>query len=410
MMRQNDVFQVLVTKGNAVPLAAGSPVTSLAPGQIGVFDANTRLSVNGSGKSREIFIAVGVDRDADTVTDDILLNAGGQIQTAGIQVYNFRPHTAPQPMIVDLTNVLATCGKDYTIKYEFRNDKIYRTQGFVQFTKSYTVPADECACDGDCAAFDGNVLVSKLKTAINADTPNLVVASIITPIALTTATHGVAANLAIGAVVSDADMIAVTAYFKTVNTDASRTNDVVMTLRTTTVPLALNNFFTVNQKYFYPRETTIITTLKDGFENTGTVTTIQNAAYEEGSHYDLKQKEYKALGYKGSVYKSSAINGLAFDENFEYFAETGVKYDQFALTYKNTAPSGSRMYDNTLDTIIAIPIGDKTNTTLGLVAILDGLFGPFGFDTLVSDVTASNQTATVVETTTSKGVTNDGIG
>ena len=53
MSTNNKVFQVLVTKGNASALTAGGTLDSLASGQIGVFDANTNLAIDGTGTVKD---------------------------------------------------------------------------------------------------------------------------------------------------------------------------------------------------------------------------------------------------------------------------------------------------------------------------------------------------------------------
>jgi len=104
MARDNDVFQVLVTKGNQAILAKGKKVEELAPDQIGIFDANTTLSVDGTTPVKEFFIAVGVDKDGDGVVDSINQSAGQTIQTRGIGAYSFRPHTPGKPMVVEISD------------------------------------------------------------------------------------------------------------------------------------------------------------------------------------------------------------------------------------------------------------------------------------------------------------------
>ena len=138
MSRNNDVFQVLVTKGDQEVLAANNTVADLAPGQIGVFDYNTNLSIGllGGIVPRNFYLAVGLDTDGDTVTDDIMKSAGSHIQARNLAFYSFRPHTAGQPLKVVLKNYTADCETEYGIKLELRNQEIYRTQGYNQFTKT----------------------------------------------------------------------------------------------------------------------------------------------------------------------------------------------------------------------------------------------------------------------------------
>ena len=77
--RNNDVFAVLPTVGNQVLLAAGNPVSSLLPGQLGCFDVNTGLSVASLATVRAFEFAVGIDDGAGAL-GDMRKSAGQFIQ------------------------------------------------------------------------------------------------------------------------------------------------------------------------------------------------------------------------------------------------------------------------------------------------------------------------------------------
>ena len=126
MARDNDVFQVLVTKGNKAVLGKGKKVEELLDGQIGVFDADTNLSIDGTSPIKKFFVAVGVDKDGDGVIDSLNQSAGELIQTKNIGAYSYRPHTPGKPMVVEVSNFKAKCDTEYAIKLDFRNQRIYR--------------------------------------------------------------------------------------------------------------------------------------------------------------------------------------------------------------------------------------------------------------------------------------------
>lgn len=173
MSTNNDVFNVLVTTGDQAVAAKDSTLDSLAVGQIGVFDRATNLAIDGTVLVKDFFIAVGLDTDGDTVKDDIATSAGQMIQRRNIKEYTFRPHTAAQPMIFELTGFEPNCDTDYALRLEFRNMEIYKRQGYNQFSKAYTVRTSCCEdCDtcpsGDCQEL-GNLLVDE----INLDEDNL---------------------------------------------------------------------------------------------------------------------------------------------------------------------------------------------------------------------------------------------
>jgi len=396
MSRNNDVFKVLVTKGDSAVLGAGATIDTLAPGQIGVFDEETKLSIDGTTVVRHFFIAVGVDRDGDTVVDDINKSSGQLIQRANMRFYSFRPHTAAQPMIAELVNYVADCDTDYAFKLEFRNQEIYRIQGFNQFSKTYTFRTSCCEDCADCPSGDANEITTLLVNEINNDASGLAFAEAIARQAITIATHGTSANYAIGDVVSLADVAILIAYNAG---EADPLLHVFTDTRITTVPVAINKYCDINVSYFKPRQTIIIPSLVEGFGCNGTVSITQEAAMEEGNGYDIKQKEYHSSGWgKSGPYKASTATGLAIS-GLEYFADETVKYDQFALTYDQFSIAGWLEHLNNLATIIAVPETDTT-TADSLVAVLDGLLTPLGFDALADDVALANVNPAVVEPTT----------
>lgn len=390
MAYENDIYKVLVTKGNLAPAAAGDRYEDLTPGQIGVFNAETGLAVDGTVPTKNIVLAVGVDNDLDGVTDDIITSSGENIETSKVSDFTFRPHTAAQPMIVDVAGFDAVCETDYAIKVEFRNDQIYRSQGYNQFTKTYAVKSDCCKNCETCAKGDANILAKDIINTINLDVDGLLVAEAWNPVA--------------DAAIPNVDTFIATN--SAVNTDEDETNNVIMSIRLTSKPIAINNYCSVNLKYFNQRQTWIGVSLVSGFDCTGTVTTVQDPAYSEGEGYDIKQKEYNARGYSGSPYAETNYGG--FETNFIYRAEVGVNYDQIALHHRVEGASGWGEYTNNLLSEVAIPAADPL-TRNGLIAILDNLLTPKGFEALSDDSAAAVADETVVEKTEDKGEDLDGL-
>jgi len=395
MSVNNDVFQVLVTKGNQAVLPAGGKVDTLGVGQIGVFDANTNLSFTAGATVKDFFIAVGVDKTGGSVTNSINTSAGQLIQKKNIRAYSFRPHTAARPQVTELTDFTSSCDTDYSVKIEFRNQEVYRRQGYNQFTKLYSVRT--ACCDGceTCPTGDCNELAKLLIENINSDSSGLILAEAI---------DGPG-----GAVVADID--AFIATNAAVNSDADKTNDVCLSIRLTTIPSAVESYCSINTRYFKPRDTVVIVSLAGGFDCTGKITVTQEAAFEEGSGYDVMQREYKAGGYNGKPgpYRADATTGLA-TTGFKYFAEAGIQYDKIALTYDMFSVSGWQEHFNNLATEIAVPAVDII-TRDALVAVLDSIVTPFGYDALADDAASASVDPTVVETTSGQDdPALDGIG
>lgn len=370
MSRNNDVFQVLVTKGNQDALAAGNTVSDLTPGQVGVFNFESNISIDGTAPVRNFYIAVGLDRDGDGTTDDIRKSAGSHVQSRNIAFYSYRPFEQGRPMIIEFKNFRTKCGEQYGIGIEFRNQQIYRTQGYVQFKSNYVV--DGVCCDGcstGCESGDDNLVAKKLVDAINMDHNGFVKAELINPA---------------GTVVTDYEAF-VTAN-QAVNSDDNPDNDVKLGIRITSVNQKINSYAGIDTKYFNMRETFMVPSKLMGFECSGEFTTTQTAKITQGLGYDIQQLEYFAGGWNANPgpYRTFAQNGLA--KPIEYFAEGGTQYGILALTYDQFSIGGWQEYLNNQATIIAIPSAD-TNTTSSLLGILDKVAVQIGMDELADDAT-----------------------
>ena len=402
MSRNNDVFHLLVTKGNQAVLAKDKKVTELAPGQIGVFNYDTNLSFDATVATapRNFYLAVGVDAGNGT-TGDIMKSAGSHVQGKNIAFYSFRPHTPGRPMKVLLKDYVANCETEYGVKLELRNQEIYRTQGYNQFTKTYMMKTSCCdGCEPTCPSGDANEITKQLYININNDTSGLVKANIkpragaVLPAGVTVDANG---NLTLAQV--DTIMAANAAQ-----TDPA--NYVYTDLEIETVPQTIQDFCSVSLNYMYPRQTVAILTKVGDFKCSGTVATTQTAVFEEGAGIDVKQLEYQAKGWTESPYRVSTVNGVA--DNRIYITDASAKYDVFALTYDQFSLGGWLEYFHNQASIIAIPTADAT-TRNGLAAILDKVAVAQSFEPLADDAAAAIVDPTVIEKTTDKSVTTDGI-
>src|SRR3989337_904872 len=142
MSVNNRPSAVLVTSGNQALAVAGTLIDALAPGQIGVYDANTRVALAGTEGPRQFFLAVGVDKTGSATLEDIVVSAGQYIEAKNVYTYNFREHSAAQPQIIEIADYKGECETDYAIKVELRNQQIYRTQGHNPFMKTYAFRTD----------------------------------------------------------------------------------------------------------------------------------------------------------------------------------------------------------------------------------------------------------------------------
>ena len=402
MSRNNDVFHLLVTKGNQAVLAKDKKVTELAPGQIGVFNYDTNLSFDATvaAAPRNFYLAVGVDAGNGT-TGDIMKSAGSHVQGKNIAFYSFRPYTPGRPMKVLLKDFVANCETEYGVKLELRNQEIYRTQGYNQFTKTYTMKTSCCdGCEPTCPSGDANEITKQLYININNDTSGLVKANI-KPRAGATLPAGVTVDAQGNLTLAQVDTIMAANAAQ-----ANLANYVYTDLEIETVPQTIQDFCSVSLNYMYPRQTVAILTKVGDFKCSGTVVTTQTAVFEEGAGIDVKQLEYQAKGWTESPYRVSTVNGVA--DNRIYITDASAKYDVFALTYDQFSLGGWLEYFHNQASIIAIPTADAT-TRNGLAAILDKVAVAQSFEPLADDAAAAIADPTVIEKTTDKSVTTDGI-
>lgn len=385
MSKNNDVFQVLVTKGNQAPLTIGNPISALADGQIGVFSYKDNLSITAASNAadkREFYIAVGIDRDADGTIDDIQ-KSSGVIQARNIVAYTARCYEPAQPKIIDITDFTVKCDTDYAIKVGIKNQKAYANYGFNYPYKTFVVHSNCCTQEcGGCPESNCNDLVKSFVNEINADIEKIFTASFI-DYTTTPGTPIVIAPAAVDAWVADPANV-----------------DKCLGIRLTGSPIALYNYCKTNLKYEFPRSTDLTVHLVEGFDCNGTATTVQELAYEEGAGYDIAQLEYEAGGWNGKPgpYRQSELVGESIG-NFETFAVKTGKYVQINITSDQESTSGFRDYKNRINTTIAVPCGETT-TLATLLAILDSAvtstFGP------LADDIADCPSCSTVESTSAK--------
>jgi len=371
MSKNNHVFQVLVGAGNQAILAAGETVADLVAdnviGKIGIFDAVTNLSVDETDSPSAVYIAVAVDNDGDGVVDGIKKSAGQKINLKGLKGYEFTPYQAPLPQIVTISDYGDTLGgTEFIIRLEFRNQEIYKKQGYNQYSKAYPIKTDGTAV----TAVDANQITIKFVNAINNDPLQLVTAEAIAADTITIATHGTSVNYSAGDVMTLADV----AVIETFNATADEADKVYSSIQITTNSLGINKFFQINTKYYTPRQTIVIPSLVSGFDGTGTITITQDIKNEQGSGYDVKMKEYEAAGWDATgPYRQYATTGLPKDELI-YAASETAKYHQIVLTTEDSSYGGFQTFYNTVSNIIAIPQADTTTLT-SILTVLDGITG-----------------------------------
>ena len=437
MSRNNDVFSVLVAETTLK--TAGKSVSELAPKQIGVFNADTNLSLaSNSTVPKGFYLAVGVaDKSNPAILGDVVTSAGQLIQKENVKFYQAQKYSAGLPEIVEISDFTAKPDSEYAIKFEFRNQRIYNQQGYNQFSKTYVV---KTSC-GTTSEGDPVELVTKFLEALNNDGTGMFKAEAISggtlltvttaptvagditvsigdvDIAVTVAATDTAAEAATkiaaainAATTTDAKAVASGATVQISNivigtaatVDEGTTLAVVTAtggnavidlatiaegvtpgIRVTTNPLAVNEFCNINTLYLKPRETVMIVSLTSGFDCGGIVEVIQDVVYEQGSGYDVRQREYKAGGWNGKPgpYRVSELNGVA-SNGFRYFSDADTKYNRVNLTYDQFSIGGWQEYLNNLATEVYFPVGAEAEV-IKFLTVLEAML-PAGFESQTS--------------------------
>lgn len=374
MSANNPVFQVLVPTGNQAVLAAGSDVTALAVGQIGVFSATTNLSQDATTivNERAIFLAVGVDTAGGSTLNDVATSAGQNIPRNDIDAYSFRCYNPEQPNIIDITDFTnIECETTYSFKVEFRaNSQAYQMYGFNQFSKIFSVTTPCCGPGCDCPSGDCNKLAELLVNAVNADTDKIIFAQYLDY----TTTPGSPV------VVPAVDVAAWIAA----------NPGKCLGVRITDIPSKVYTYCNIPLRYYKNVQFLMIVSLIDNLSCEATSTIFQIPSFGEGQGKDIGWLEYEAGGYNGKPgpYRVGELAGTAIG-NFQRFSTNAGKYNQLNLHYSPQIVGGWDEYKNKMNTIVAAECttGANANRTFTtLLPVLDAFFETQGFKPLAAAV------------------------
>jgi hypothetical protein len=393
MSANNPVFQVLIPLDDQRCLAAGGTVTSLAPGQLGVFSATTGLSQDATTvvNERSIFLAVGVDTTGTGTVDDIATSAGQLIPRNAIDDYSFRCYNPEQPNIVDITNFTnVECETTYSFKIEFRgNSQAYQMYGFNQFTKVFSVTTPCCGAGCDCPSGDCNKLAELFVNAVNADKDGIVFAEYLDY----TTTPG-------SPVVVPAN---------DVDTWIAANAGLCLGVRLTDIPSKVYQYCQIPLRYYKMTQFLMIVSLIEDLSCEAISTVFQVPSFGEGQGKDIGWFEYEAGGYNGKPgpYRVGEMAGTAIG-NFQRFSTNAGKYNQLNLHYSPQIVGGWDEYKNKMNTIVAAECTVDNTTFTDLLPILDAFVGTEGFLPITAAV--GNCDCTTVQFTEEFDIDENGLG
>lgn len=346
--RNNDVFKVLIpTTVDSVLANNAKTINDLAIGQLGIFEAHTSKSISAADAGKDDFrLIVAEDLDNDNVVDRLERQAGQFIQIKNLKSISIQGYRNPKPQIEILNPQITSAGtidgiydEEYGIRIAFLNPKITRLGGKNEFAKYFSYTGGLITkCNNAFTVHAKRIaIMQELVSLINADPDGLVKAELVT------------VDGFFGAEVYTALTITdICAYL------ALETNSDKLRIRLTTVPLAIKTFLGINAGYYKDRETTIQVFYKESFLTTSTVTTLQEVQFEQGSGYDVYEREYQAEGWETSSYRTHSVTGLPRD--MKTYSSVSTKYNLISLEYTFDSEAAWGSYNHNLATEIAVPI------------------------------------------------------
>lgn len=384
---------LLVTHGNRPVAPVGTPISSLLPGQIGIYKDGSGLAVDGSTKYDKLHIYVGHDSNKNltgSVLEGLYRHAGQFVETCLKPQVNVRCYTPAQSEIWDVTNFDVCCNMTYTIKTTVKSDSLFPLYGNLGRIKSFTALA-KC-CESPCATCgdtpetpDCHLLVKELVAQINSDTDKFFTASYIDVTAP-----------AAPVVINEAAMLLLACD--------------KIGIRISATPEQLEAYCCVQTKYFKLRNYTMEVTLNDSVKCISAATQIQKLAYEQNSGKDIKTLE-NSLSFSYSPGESwnfySTFNGLPKCRHS--VVDETKNYTLFSITHYDRANDVADWFNNKLETIIAIPCAD-TVTANSLIAVLDALYVGCSQEAHTTYVATCNCATVPTSVSEIDDTTNDGIG
>jgi hypothetical protein len=359
----NRVSTIMATKGNGSPLAINKKVNELAVGQIGVFNAETNLSLSVASpvsNAKNFYIAVGVDTTGGSTTNDIVKSSGNYINMNEITNISFRCYSPHQGEIIDVINFVANCQTQYSVNIKLNVAAARVTYGFNLPGKTYNYVTSCCNdCGSGCPSGDCNELALGLVTAINNDVDGLFAAYLI-DYTTTPGSH----------VVVDID------DYEDWVADVANAGK-CLGYRLVTIPTAMYKFLNgINLQYDYPRVPTLYVSLTEGFNCNGEIVYTRDAIHSQGDGYDMKKIESDAIGNTATGKSAYRLSGLVGVPIFDYVETVDVNtaYVQYTIESNQSSTNGGIQSTTMtpLSTTVVIPCADTTTRT-NFIALMDAL-------------------------------------
>jgi hypothetical protein len=439
MEKRVSKFLSLVNSGKAV-VSNGTSLYNLTtgafnidPGQLGMFDYNTKIAISSSVPSttKKVYFVVGVDADGDGTTDNLEVSLPIDIKrVTGVEKQDY---VAPVPQMQFINWAKTSCETDYCLKVNVDSVEISEYLGFNPLYKTFTVTTDCCDADCDtCGGGDCALLGASLVEQINADPDKFFSAALVTPgdftlenVDLTSDTevdivfNGVTTTSAAVTVSDDAagalllqnsisdalvasglggkatvvfnattdftvlilNSAAASITLDSTGAIASTDSDGCSGILLTTNFTALSDFCQIPTSVLDTSGVSLTITGLCGFDCNLTVTEPQKLVYEMNNGVTIKNREEESTGFGTNLlYRYTSLTNTPDSViNRDLYTDASLKYVTYAIEHVDNhegAPSGHR-FDSTQYTILAVATsgagaGSTTETAIDtLVGLID---------------------------------------
>lgn len=389
---------------------------NLAVGQVGIYNYDTKVSVDATTilNAKRVFIAVGRDSDGDGNVDYI--DSSLPIDTSKLLSVEKQGYVAPVAQVKEFAWNKTDCETEYCVQFTLESVEISEYMGFNPLRKTFSYTTDCCDDNCDtCGGGDCTKLASELVDLINADPDGFVTASLVTANDLKATTvditgidnisitvKGVAQTASFNALTDDAasaarlqnelnallnssgaggfatvEWIAATNSTVTISNTtatafdlldaavskgadaAAADEDSCPSIRVTTNFAKVANFCHLPVNMVKANGINLEITGLCGFDCNFTVSTVTDLVYEMNSGVVLKDTEEEATGFgENSLYRYTSL--IQPDTARTLYVDASKTYTTLSvesIDRHEGAPSG-HMFDSVQKTIIAFETAD----------------------------------------------------
>ena len=382
-------------------LPTGSSTQDLTAGQVGIF-TNAYVATATPGSSPYFYIAQGRNNTfmlGSKRSDKIKGCPSANCNSNVTEWYKVGGCGTPVNQITQIGSWAVKCGEIVTITLRAHSSYI-DTPYFNGLTRSVTVQAPCCECDGDpCENVDVDTLIDLIMTKLTGYTTTGGVTDWTDPIS--DVTNGI-----------NPDNFSLNTFFTFSKVGSGSTAKLQIEGKPLTaygVPCDVAAFpFEYDRMWFRAwaytgPATTVDFIVADACNIIAVTSTIQNSTYATGTAAEIKQLEKNYYSYQAGLLKH-LYRAMGWNQNFESWVTDGAVYDTFYIKFNDfdkTAYNWGDYVPQDNMVIIAVESGSDMATALEN-ALVNGL-GAVAADNECVTTTSTTTAAPTTTTTTTSG-------